>query len=85
MSKTPTQNSMEMSFYLQTQFQITMILSLNHMIERSSLVKPSAGVNEDPVTGSAHTSLIPYWSKRLNKTSLTAQQLSERGGGHLHD
>ncbi|MCX6206362.1 MAG: PhzF family phenazine biosynthesis protein [Bacteroidetes bacterium] len=41
---------------------------------------PQSGVNEDPVTGSAHTTLIPYWSKQLNKTSLTAKQLSERGG-----
>ena len=46
----------------------------------SRFFAPSAGVNEDPVTGSAHTTLIPYWSKRLNKTSLVAQQLSERGG-----
>ena len=46
----------------------------------SRFFAPSAGVIEDPVTGSAHTSLIPYWSERLNKTSLTAQQLSERGG-----
>jgi len=46
----------------------------------SRFFAPSAGVNEDPVTGSAHTSLIPYWSERLNKTSLIAQQLSERGG-----
>ena len=41
---------------------------------------PSTGVLEDPVTGSAHTSLIPYWSKRLNKTKLIANQLSQRGG-----
>lgn len=41
---------------------------------------PKCGVNEDPVTGSAHCNLIPYWSKRLNKTELTALQLSERGG-----
>ena len=41
---------------------------------------PGAGVNEDPVTGSAHTTLTPYWSKKLNKTSLIAMQLSERGG-----
>lgn len=46
----------------------------------SRFFAPSAGVNEDPVTGSAHTTLIPYWSKKLNKTSLVAQQLSERGG-----
>lgn len=41
---------------------------------------PKLGVNEDPVTGSAHSNLIPYWSKRLNKTKLIAKQLSNRGG-----
>lgn len=38
------------------------------------------GINEDPVTGSAHTTLIPYWSKQLKKKMLTAKQLSKRGG-----
>jgi PhzF family phenazine biosynthesis protein len=46
----------------------------------SRFFAPSSGVYEDPVTGSAHTTLIPYWSDKLNKTSLKAQQLSERGG-----
>ncbi|HXM65932.1 MAG TPA: PhzF family phenazine biosynthesis protein [Candidatus Acidoferrum sp.] len=41
---------------------------------------PSYGIPEDPVTGSTHCSLAPYWSKRLAKTSLHALQLSERGG-----
>jgi predicted PhzF superfamily epimerase YddE/YHI9 len=41
---------------------------------------PQVGVNEDPVTGSAHTTLTPYWSRRLGKTELTAKQLSRRGG-----
>ncbi len=41
---------------------------------------PRVGVNEDPVTGSAHTTLIPYWAGRLGKTRLTARQLSARGG-----
>lgn len=41
---------------------------------------PNVGVDEDPVTGSAHTTLTPYWSKRLGKTSLRAKQISERGG-----
>ncbi|KDN54020.1 PhzF family phenazine biosynthesis protein [Flavobacterium seoulense] len=41
---------------------------------------PKAGINEDPVTGSAHTTLIPYWSKELNKTKLSAIQLSDRKG-----
>jgi PhzF family phenazine biosynthesis protein len=41
---------------------------------------PQVGIPEDPVTGSAHTSLIPYWSKRLGKTELSARQLSKRIG-----
>jgi len=41
---------------------------------------PQVGVPEDPVTGSAHTSLTPIWSKKLNKHSLSAMQLSPRGG-----
>jgi PhzF family phenazine biosynthesis protein len=41
---------------------------------------PSAGIPEDPVTGSTHTSLIPFWAQRLNKKKLFARQLSARGG-----
>jgi len=41
---------------------------------------PAVGVNEDPVTGSAHTSLIPYWAERLRKTDMNAIQLSARKG-----
>lgn len=41
---------------------------------------PKVGIQEDPVTGSAHCALVPYWSKRLNKTTLHAVQLSERTG-----
>ena len=41
---------------------------------------PLCGVNEDPVTGSAHCTLVPYWSKILGKKKLVAQQLSQRGG-----
>jgi predicted PhzF superfamily epimerase YddE/YHI9 len=41
---------------------------------------PQSGVPEDPVTGSAHTTLTPYWSKRLGKKDLTARQLSARKG-----
>ncbi|HSB94756.1 MAG TPA: PhzF family phenazine biosynthesis protein [Flavitalea sp.] len=44
---------------------------------------PQVGVNEDPVTGSAHTTLAPYWAKQLNKNELEAIQLSERKG-YLH-
>ena len=46
----------------------------------SRFFAPQCGVNEDPVTGSAHTSLIPYWSKALGKSKLAAKQLSKRGG-----
>jgi len=41
---------------------------------------PSYGIPEDPVTGSTHCSLAPYWAKRLGKTALHAHQVSERGG-----
>jgi predicted PhzF superfamily epimerase YddE/YHI9 len=41
---------------------------------------PAVGVNEDPVTGSAHTMLIPFWANQLNKNQLTAKQVSARGG-----
>lgn len=41
---------------------------------------PAIGIDEDPVTGSTHCSLIPYWSQRLGKLSLTAYQCSARGG-----
>ena len=41
---------------------------------------PSLGIPEDPVTGSAHCTLVPYWSKRLGKKSLFARQVSARGG-----
>ena len=46
----------------------------------SRFFAPQSGIDEDPVTGSAHTSLIPYWSERLNKTELSARQISTRGG-----
>jgi PhzF family phenazine biosynthesis protein len=41
---------------------------------------PNSVIGEDPVTGSAHSSLIPYWSKELNKTTMSALQLSKRVG-----
>jgi PhzF family phenazine biosynthesis protein len=46
----------------------------------SRFFAPKAGINEDPVTGSAHCTLTPYWSKRLGKSTLKAKQLSQRGG-----
>jgi predicted PhzF superfamily epimerase YddE/YHI9 len=46
----------------------------------SRFFAPRAGIDEDPVTGSAHCTLIPYWSRRLGKRALEARQLSARGG-----
>lgn len=46
----------------------------------SRFFAPNVGVNEDPVTGSAHTTLIPFWAERLHKTEMKAFQLSQRGG-----
>jgi len=46
----------------------------------SRFFAPQSGINEDPVTGSAHTSLIPIWSEKLGRKRLTANQLSMRGG-----
>jgi len=46
----------------------------------SRFFAPQVGIDEDPVTVSTHTTLVPYWSRQLAKTELTARQLSERGG-----
>ncbi|HEY9809079.1 MAG TPA: PhzF family phenazine biosynthesis protein [Halomicronema sp.] len=46
----------------------------------SRFFAPAAGINEDPVTGSAHCSLAPFWAKQLNKTKFLAYQASARGG-----
>lgn len=46
----------------------------------SRFFAPAAGIPEDPVTGSAHCALTPYWAKRLSKVSLHARQVSKRGG-----
>jgi len=46
----------------------------------SRFFAPARGVDEDPVTGSSHCTLIPYWAERLGKNRLNARQLSRRGG-----
>lgn len=46
----------------------------------SRFFAPRAGVPEDPVTGSAHCTLVPYWAEQLGKTELVARQISSRGG-----
>jgi predicted PhzF superfamily epimerase YddE/YHI9 len=49
----------------------------------SRFFAPGAGIPEDPVTGSSHCTLVPYWAARLAKNTLTAKQLSPRGGDLL--
>ncbi|HMO14925.1 MAG TPA: PhzF family phenazine biosynthesis protein [Pirellulaceae bacterium] len=54
----------------------------------SRFFAPGVGINEDPVTGSAHCALIPFWTPRLQKSELIGFQASKRGGivrGHLQD
>lgn len=46
----------------------------------SRFFAPAAGIPEDPVTGSSHCTLIPYWARRLGRSRLHAQQISARGG-----
>ena len=46
----------------------------------SRFFAPKAGIPEDPVTGSAHCTLIPYWAEKLGKQELHALQVSRRGG-----
>jgi PhzF family phenazine biosynthesis protein len=46
----------------------------------SRFFAPRVGVPEDPVTGSSHATLIPFWAERLNQNKMTAKQLSNRGG-----
>lgn len=46
----------------------------------SRFFAPTVGINEDPVTGSAHSQLIPFWSDKLGKEKLSAKQLSQRSG-----
>ena len=46
----------------------------------SRVFAPGAGIDEDPVTGSAHAVMVPYWAERLGRDRMTAYQASERGG-----
>lgn len=46
----------------------------------SRFFAPTAGINEDPVTGSAHSQLIPFWADKLSKKKMFAKQISQRGG-----
>ena len=59
---------------------ITSISSSDRYDFVSRFFAPNAGIDEDPVTGSAHCCLCPFWSRRLGKKELTGYQASERGG-----
>ena len=50
------------------------------MIASRAFSHPTRACQEDPVTGSAHCALMPYWAKRLGKKTLKARQVSQRGG-----
>jgi PhzF family phenazine biosynthesis protein len=71
------------TFNLLAQIAANMIIVTSkgdHVDFVSRVFAPNLGINEDPVTGSAHTLLIPYWAKKLHKTNLVAVQLSKRTG-----
>ncbi len=59
---------------------ITSVSSSHRYDFVSRFFAPGAGIDEDPVTGSAHCCLCPFWSRRLGKKELTGYQASERGG-----
>ena len=59
---------------------VTAASDLPHFDFVSRFFAPSAGIPEDPVTGSAHCCLAPYWGEKLNKTEMTGFQCSPRGG-----
>ena len=61
-------------------FIITAQSSSNEYDFVSRFFAPNAGIMEDPVTGSSHSTLIPFWAERLGKNKLIAKQLSKRGG-----
>ena len=65
----------------QLQYPSVIVTALGNEVDFVSRnFAPKLGIPEDPVTGSAHCELIPYWSKILNKKEMIAYQLSERGG-----
>lgn len=68
---------------VQTSCRGVIVTALSHSEEYdfvSRFFAPAVGINEDPVTGSAHCRLVPYWQGKLNRGEFTAFQASERGG-----
>ena len=74
--------NMEPDFSLMKQLNAGVIITAKgHSADIvSRFFYPAAGIDEDPVTGSAHCNLIPYWSEKLGTTKIFAKQLSKRGG-----
>ncbi len=75
--------SLSPDFYVLSQLECRGIIATSRGEETdfvSRFFAPRCGVNEDPVTGSAHCELMPYWARKLGKNMLTAAQLSKRGG-----
>ena len=70
----------DFSLIQKTGYKIIITAPGNDVDFVSRFFAPTAGVDEDPVTGSAHSQFIPFWSKKLNKTKMNALQLSKRGG-----
>lgn len=75
--------------YLQPDFQVLNKIGVDGIIvtakgNKADFVSryfiPNSVINEDPVTGSAHCTMVPYWAGRLNKETLVGEQLSKRGG-----
>ena len=64
-------------------FAIIVTAKGSHCDFVSRFFAPNAGIPEDPVTGSSHCTLIPFWAGRLGKAQMTARQLSARGGSLL--
>ena len=78
-----TVNKLSPDFHMLSALDVVGIIATapgNNVDFVSRFFAPNAGVNEDPVTGSAHSTLVPYWAGRLGKTRFHARQLSERGG-----
>ncbi|TAD83136.1 MAG: PhzF family phenazine biosynthesis protein [Bacteroidetes bacterium] len=68
-------------FLMQQHFKYIIITAAGTTVDFvSRFFAPTDGINEDPVTGSAHAQLIPFWAQRLQKTNLVATQLSARQG-----
>ncbi len=70
----------DFSLIYKTGYKIIITAAGNDVDFVSRFFAPTAGIDEDPVTGSAHSQLIPFWSKKLNKSDMSALQLSGRKG-----